>query len=533
MKERLVADWLTKAGERGGIDVALCQILLAQGCRILKFGHGPTEAGKDIIAVGRDGDLRAYQVKSGPIDLARFERDLPQVTMLVEAAVSHPNVRNVERHLPFLVTSGPFSDPVQSLVRSLNDSWQQRGLKPLTLVGGQQLHSDFMELSKDFWPVDPPNVRDFLSLYLAEGKGDLDQKGLAAFLRSFFSENPSSPKTVIERRIAAAGLFGSYILERFYSNDDHWSVFSGWTMVAGYQAWTAEVHDIARKKWIGSFESTKQAALAALQSLSAETLKADSLRPSGAELDDYTRVRNTIAASAVAASELLRLRSEGSSSSQDAAAALVTSLESDQRLLYWGESASPHFLCIVWFLERVGQTKVAGEILLHLVSALANRNNKLSDDPLDEPTVSSDEVLTNLFQIAQNKKPIPKGRKAVASWTIESLIHLAARRGFRKELADLWAPITHVDMASFRVRRAPDIFLWEGANGEHATRLVDKPQSWAKLQANAARSDHSELPITIQDDPDFALLFALTYPHRNSAALVKALDGWFGGKQDK
>ena len=33
------------------------QILLAQGCRILKFGHGPTEAGKDIIAVGPDGDL--------------------------------------------------------------------------------------------------------------------------------------------------------------------------------------------------------------------------------------------------------------------------------------------------------------------------------------------------------------------------------------------------------------------------------------------------------------------------------------------
>lgn len=530
MKERLVADWLTKAGERGGIDVALCQILLAQGCRILKFGHGPTEAGKDIIAVGHDGDLRAYQVKSGPIDLARFERDLPQVTMLVEAAVSHPNVRTGERHLPFLVTSGPFSDPVQSLVRSMNESWQQRGLQPLALIGGQQLHGDFMELSKDFWPVEPPSVRDFLSLYLAEGKGDLDRKGLATFLRSFFPEDRSSPKTVIERKIAAAGLFGSYVLEAFYSNDDHWSVFSGWIMVAAYQAWTAEVHNISRKKWMGSFESTKRAALAALQSLSTETLKADSLRPSGAELDDYTRVRNTIAASVVAASELLRSRSEGSSSSQDAASALVTSLESGQRLLYWGESAAPHFLCIVWFLERVGQTKVAGEILLHLVGALAHRNNKLSDDPLDGPEVSADEVLTNLFQVAQNKKPIPKGRKAVASWTIESLIHIAVRRGFRKELADLWKPITHVDMESFRVKRTPDLFLWEGAEGEQATRLAGKPQSWAELQTNALRSDLNELPQTLQEDPDFALMFALAYPHRNTVALAKALDDSFGSK---
>jgi len=521
---------LTKAGERGGIDLALCQVLLARGCRILKFGHGPTEAGKDIIAVGHEGDLRAYQVKSGPIDLARFQRDLPQVTMLVEAAVSHPNVRNGECHLPFLVTSGSFTDPVQSLVGSMNESWRQRGLQPLTLIGGQQLHGDFMELSKDFWPVDPPNVRDFLSLYLAEGKGDLDRKGLAAFLRSFFPEDRSSPNTAIQRRIAAAGLFGSYVLEAFHNHDDHWSALSGWIMVGAYQAWIAEVHNVPRKKWIGSFESTKRAALAALESLSNETLKTNALRPCGVELDDYTRVRNTIAASAVAAWQLLSLRSEGSSSSQNAASALITALESAQRLLYWGESASPHFLCIIWFLEQTGQAKLAGEILLHLVGALAHHNNKLSEDPLDGPEVSADEVLTNLFQIAQEKKAIPKGRKAVASWTIESLIHLAARRGFRQELADLWTPITRVDMASFRMKRASHLFLWDGAEGEQATRLAGKPQSWAELQANAMRSDLNELPVTLQEDPDFALMFALAYPHRNNVALVKALDDWFDTK---
>lgn len=448
--------------------------------------------------------------------------------MLVEAAIDHPNVRSGQPHFPFLVTSGSFSDPVQSLVRSMNESWQQRGLQPLTLIGGQQLHGDFMELSKNFWPIDPPNVRDFLSLYLAEGKGDLDQKGLAAFLRSFFPEDSSSPKTVIERRIAAAGLFGSYVLEAFHSRGDHWSVFSGWIMVAAYQAWTAEVHSVPRKKWIGSFESSKRAALAALQSLSNEILKTDSLRPSGIELDDYTRVRNTVAASGLAAWQLLQSRSEGSSSSQEAVSALLTSLESAQRLLYWGESASPLFLCIIWFLERAGKAKVAGEILIHLVGALAHRNNKLSDDPLDGPEVSADEVLTNLFQMAQAKKPMPKGRKAVASWTIESLIQLAARRNLRQDLAELWTSITYVDMASFRVKRASDLFLWERAEGELATRLAGKPQSWAKLQANAMRSDLNELPVTLQKDSGFALMFALAYPHRNTVALVKELDEWLG-----
>ena len=68
MQERLVADWLTKAGERGGLDVALCQILLARGCKILRAGHSPTEAGKDIIAITPKRELQAYQVKSGNID---------------------------------------------------------------------------------------------------------------------------------------------------------------------------------------------------------------------------------------------------------------------------------------------------------------------------------------------------------------------------------------------------------------------------------------------------------------------------------
>ncbi len=104
------------------------------------------------------------------------------------------------------------------------------------------------------------------------------------------------------------------------------------------------------------------------------------------------------------------------------------------------------------------------------------------------------------------------------------------RRGFRQELADLWAPITHVEMASFWMKKPSDLFLWDGAEGEEATRLADKPQSWAKLQTTATRSDLSDLPVMLQNDPDFALLFALAYPHRNNGALVKALDGWFGVK---
>jgi hypothetical protein len=35
---------------------------------------------------------------------------------------------------------------------------------------------------------------------------------------------------------------------------------------------------------------------------------------------------------------------------------------------------------------------------------------------------------------------------------------------------------------------------------------------------------------TLQKHPDFALMFALTYPHRNTVAPAKALDDSFGSK---
>lgn len=532
MKERLVADWLTKAGERGGIDVAFCQVLLAQGCRILRFGHSSTEAGKDIIAIDRDQKLRAYQVKAGAIDLEKFNAQLPQVTMLVEAAVSHPNVLSTERHLPFFVTSGALSEPVQLLVRSLNDSWQRRGFEPLTLVGGPQLHAEFMDLSNDFWPVEPPEVRDFLSLYLAEGKGDLNRKGIAAFFRSTLDEKGSYSKTVVSRRIAAAGLFASYLLEPFYREADYWSCFCGWTIVAAHQARAAELHALPNAMWKGSFEVTKGAAITALEQLSTETLRPNSLRPSGFELDDYTCIRNTTAASAVAAYHLIQRGNDICAGSRESAAELVVRLEREERFLFWGESASPHFLALIWFLERIGAADRARDVLLRLIGALAVRNTKLSDDPLDGPEVSPDEVLARLFRLPREEEQPRRGRRAVASWSMESFIHLAARRGLRDGLVEQWSRITRVDMASFLVRCPYDLLLWDGAEGEEATRIAGKPQRWSELLADANSRDSASLPLTLQEDPDFALIFALAYPHRNSLQLVKALDEWFGAHEN-
>lgn len=525
MKERLVADWLIKAGERGGLDVAFCQLLVSQGCRVHRAGHSPNELGKDVIAVTKSNELRAYQIKSGDIDLKEFEKIQPQLVNLVEASILHPNVRSGSRHRPFLVTGGKFSEPVETTVQGLNASWKRRGYEPLTLIGGSQLLPELMSLASDFWPLEPPEIKDFLTLYLAEGMGDLDTEAFARFLRQLLPENNLS-KPVVARRIAAAGLFASYLLEAFNRQGDHWSSFCGWLITASHQAWAAEIHKLPPKSWRSAFDITKSAARTALENLAEETLSPGALRPKEPEFDDYTRLRNTIAASAVASRFLLHCYNEIHLEDGTAAIELIYKLVRDERLCFWGESALPSFLSVFWMLEHSKYHHVGENMLVQTLSLLAKRNHKLSDDPLAGPEISPDDVLLKLLKEIQNARP-RQGRRAPVSWGIESLLHLLALRMRRQALKVRWHEITHVEMASFRPKRVIDTLTWHCNAGEEIERLPGKPQSWRELSARARKIDLSTLPNILQEDKEFALMFILAYPHRASIDLIKYLDASF------
>ncbi|HEV2693402.1 MAG TPA: hypothetical protein VG347_10950 [Verrucomicrobiae bacterium] len=527
MNERLVADWLTKAGERGGLDVAFCQILLARGCRVLQARHSPTENGKDIISLEAVNGLCAYQIKSGDIDLTEFEKILPQITALIESAVLHPSVRSGTQHNSFLVTTGKFTESVESRVQALNVSWRRRGYKNLTLIRGTELQPEFVKLASDFWPENPPDTSSFYKLYLAEGKGDLDHKQFAEFLRRLMPEGKLS-KPAVARRIAAAGLFSSYLLEPFNRQGDHWSAFCGWTITAAHQAWAAEVYQLPAKQWESSFQLTKGAALEALKRLMTETLAHKALMPHEPELDDYTRLRNTIAISAVAAWHLIQRRAGEHPASLDGAIVLVRKLVGDGRIYFWGESALPHFLTICWLLENFGQSWMGEELLLNIMGLLTRHNRRLSERPIASPDKLPDEVFSSLLK----KRSAPAaglkhGRPAVVSWSLDPLLHLVARRMRRQALKSRWWDITQVEMASFCPHRPADTLLWHSEHGEEKERLAGKPQSWKELTSVAQLNDLSGLPTVLQKDPDFALMFALAYPHRASSSLVIALDKWF------
>ncbi len=384
MKERLVEDWLINVNERG-FEIPFCQLLLTRGHKILRVGHTPYEDGKDIISLTQEGELHAYQLKGGDLGLADLERYEPQIEALVEAAVRHPSIKEGRRHKPFLVVTGGISDPVLHRVQNLNAAWKVRHFPGLTLIGRRELHADFVELSGDFWPVEPPKLRVFRSLYLATGEGDLDKPELAKFLLQLLAVPERTPKTQVVRRITAANIFTSYLLSEFYRTADHWSIFQGWTIAASLIAWAATAANLHKTRWIRPFELAEEAALSALSALKDEALKPRALAPHGFEIDDITRTRSTIVASAVATWHLIQMDKGLQPETLDRARSLVIELAQKGRLIIWGEGAVAHWLAIIWFLAKETATRLDETLLFAAIQTICKRNHFRSERPLADP----------------------------------------------------------------------------------------------------------------------------------------------------
>jgi hypothetical protein len=528
MKERLVEDWLIRINERG-YEVPFCQSLLAQGYRVLRCGHSPTEHGKDVLAVAREGEVCAYQLKTGDFGLAEINKYRDQLAMLVEARPIHPGLPDTFAYRPFLVTTGEFKDPAISLIEELNAGWKARGLPALTPINGRQLHVDFVSLSSDFWPVEAPAVRRFRELYLVDGRGDLEVAQYAGLLIQILRAANSSLD--MERRVTAANIFASYLLSEFYNQHDYWSVFQGWTVCASQIAWAGESANIPPGHWSAAFELAKHAAVQSLEDLCKEVLQEDAFRVCERELDDVTRTRNTIALAAAACWQLLAEKEAPGNNNFQRLVKLTATFVEQGRLFFWGEGAFHHFLTILWLLERGNEEARARDLLSSLIELVAKTNARGGAEPFDDPYFLPDECLAKVLKIKE-AGPSP-GRVAAQSYSLFPLILLAARRGMRTELERAWREISHVDLTWFEPEQPRDALLWRGDKGKEFTDQFPQPQSWKQLCEIAFRDRRDRLPQVLQQDRVFGLLFVLAFPHRIMPSLTKHLDSTWGPMSDE
>ena len=249
MIERLIENWLDNVNERG-YEAAFCQALAARGYRIVhRSSHGPMEQGKDVIAVSWDGEICAYQLKTGNLDQRLWREITGEVIDLVESAILHPNIDPNQRFKPYLVANGEITDAVRLDIVAKNLSWRTRGREPLELVLKHDLLKWFVDLQGRFLPTTPVDFQRFLTLYLAEKRDFLDKQAFCEFLESFLPIDIETPRAEIRRIFSATAVIANYILSGYQSVRNHLAVVEGWTIVIIYLLRIAESFKSYRKMW--------------------------------------------------------------------------------------------------------------------------------------------------------------------------------------------------------------------------------------------------------------------------------------------
>ncbi len=442
MKERLVDDWLTRINERG-YQTAFGQVLAAQGFSILRIGHSAYEHGKDVLAVAPNGEIHCYQLKDGDIDIGAFEHDFGQISALVQARPSHPSLPADYIYRPFLVTNGLFTDPALDRILHHNLGWEKLGFSRLELHDGRWLHRHFTDLSLDFWPTSPPDVRQFRRLYLVDGRGDLDSETFARFMGSLLP--PDLSRRELERHAAAVNIFASYILGEFYRQNDHWSVFRAWTMTAAAIACASERSGGANDAVNASFTLARDAAREALGALAAECQDENAFKPTHLEWDEYTRVRNAVAMGAWAAWCLLYPEDRGK------ARACISMLERfvrDGRLGFWGESCLPFVCALSWLAEREGEVGQAKRLWEGWLQAIVSQQQRQSPNPLPDAYTSAEDALLKIADSLSDNEP--KRRVATSSYSLLPLVLLLVNRNYKSELETNWKAISQVTLTVFK-----------------------------------------------------------------------------------
>jgi hypothetical protein len=380
-------------------------------------------------------------------------------------------------------------------------------------------------MAADFWPQKPEGSRNLLSLYLADGMGSLDRTGFARLIAQVLEVKSTTTKAMTLRRMAAANVFSSYVLAPFYAAKNHWEIVQGWTITAARIAWAADKAHLGVKAWNPTFRLAVDAGKEALDQLCEETLTPDALYPHGFELDELTRSRCTICSGALATKVLIAKRDNAPWKHESKCRDLIEDLFARSRLFLWGESAVPFFLAQLWARDKLRGDQSADTVLFAVLAGVATVNSRLRGPKLPSPYESADDAnakaLRRLFE-GEHAMEL----QSSASYTLESLVTLMARRLWRNTLAPFWSRITKIDLIRLVPDRPRDLLLWSWGHerGRNQSRRFPSPQSWADLLCNARMDESKVLPAVLRENFDFAMLFVLCFPHRLTRAFVKHID---------
>ena len=525
MIENLVDVWLTEASERS-YEAAFGQLLVIEGHRVIQGPmHHAHEHGKDMIAWDSRDNLCVYQLKGGmgKLDIAAVNEVQDQLFTAATSAVMHPSLpepRPPDR--VYLVTNQAATGPAQGQIRALSEGNRRRELAPLQLVERAELASRFVAAEGRFFPSSPMALNTFLSLFLADGRGELPRRDFFRMLEEVLpmsGRRPSAADT--GRAISAAALTTAFALRRWADLDNHGEIAMGWICYATQVLRLAERNRLGQSRWYRSYRLALEEARRHTRHLLDEASAADDLLiPEPAEPIVYAArvVKVCGMVSALNISERIEFGVHRADRG-DAGRLVLRELE---YLRVLGEVQAPDYFLSILAVGEAGKFQVATSMLLSWVNGVARANQIDSKSSLPDPYHSVEDIIHD--RLPPEGAVLADEDFAGSAYTIHIGVRWAARRLWRQALNSTWGNISRISHHNFEPKKPGDYLAPTRSEGKLASWFYPTPTSWSDLRSEADARDFSALPNTLLKCPELVPFYCLALPHRFNFVVADLLD---------
>ncbi len=529
MKERLIANWLTKASERS-LEIPFAQLLMLKGHTVLSGpAHHPFEHGKDLLTLDHDRRLCAFQLKGGTskFTLRDFEKHEAELHALATTAASHPNLptsRVPDRVC--LVTNQELTPPARSRIAGLSQGLRELGYPGLEVLERDQLLGWFVSAHGSFFPEEARDVASFLRVFLESGVGPLPHRQYIEAIASLMPSQSRARKSECARAVSAATLLAAYMLKPWQEKDNHVAVAEGWLLLCSQILRLALLQDLRGVYWESSYSLAIEAARDALEALLHEAAAREDLLGCGfGEPVLYgTRallVAGYLSAFALSSGVNTTGRPEDPEELTQAVAAIVRREIPYLKVL--GESAAPYYFAIAYLLAKTGDSGAAARMVRDWAQVLSKANAPGSPTAIPDPYHGPQQLLMALVS-DDARQDLNQERWDGSSYTLHLAVSWLTRRLWRQSLETLWPDITRISHHDFVPADASGFLSAEDPFGVLDTWVYPMPTKWSVLRQEADRFDPGFLPTLLLDRPDFMLLYPLVRPHRFNSRILRFWD---------
>lgn len=521
MFERIVENWLIKAGEKG-YQTAFAQLLSIEGHRVLQGpAHHPFEHGKDIITLDAAEKLNAFQLKGGDQDLEDIEKIQGQLLALAAGAVTYPGVeppRRPDRVL--LVVSGTLTPPARDRIANFNHANRGAGIPSIEVVEREQLAARFVAAQGAYLPSEPADLSNLLKFYLNDGRGPFPIPEMLALIEDTMMPKRASPSGAdFARGIGSALLLTAYATAPWQRRENHLAVAEAWLSLCCAILQVAVENKLVEDVWKKSYDLAFAAARGALRELLDEAAATEDLViPDLVEGMVYP-TRALLVCGYLAAFYLSERELGADSNIADAVRKVL--LRELPYMKVIGESAAPYVTAVGTALEVLGEHQQGRLFVARYARGVATANQNRSPDAIPDPYHSFEDCLK---RTAGADVPLPDEQFDGNAYTLHVALDWLARRGERGMVNDLWPLTTRLTLCEFQPSSPAKYLSANDKEGVLKMWQANAPESWKRLTETAEKMSESELPGELWRKAEFLPYLALLLPYRLTSATAKALD---------